>query len=224
MAFARENLGVFQMRGRASLRDGNLLANGPFVLWGSMPDNLLRGDFYGPDGKPVVSIRIDSAGALIYFPVDETAIYSRGGIPIGEGILPVSDLIHLLRTGFPVALEQWQVMDGAVVVNGKILWTFETFEADTLEVILEPGDLFPDDISWDSGSASITGSTYHDEFNAWPEKWILFADGTGTEISTTALISPAEPWDELWNLNVTIDIDTLAPAPAWQPAWEIQIR
>ncbi len=205
------------------MRDGNLLANGPFVLWGSMPDSLLRGDFYGPDGKPVLSIRIDYAGAMIYFPADETAIYSHGGIPVGKGVLPVSDLIHLLRTGFPVALDQWQVMDGAAVVNEGILWTFEASDV-CLEVILEPGDLFPREIHWDSGSTSITGSTYHDEFNAWPENWVLVTDGSGTEVSITRLVSPAEPWDDLWDLNVPIDIDTLAPSPVWQPAWEIQIR
>jgi len=222
MAFARENLGVFQMRGRASVRDSNLLANGPFVLWGSMPDSLVRGDFYGPDGRPVLSIRIDPSGALVYSPPDETALFCPGGIPVGGGMLPSTDVLHLIRTGFPLQLEQWQVADGAVVSGSSVEWRFSAAGcSDTLLVTLGPGDLFPGMIEWDGGSAEITGSTWHDEFNAWPESWVLTVDGSGTGIEVTRLSSPAEPWEELWTLHVPVPVDTLEVLPPWEPAWDI---
>jgi hypothetical protein len=222
MAFAWENLSVFQMRGRASVRDGNLLANGPFVMWGSLPDSLLRGDFYGPDGRPVLSIRVDRSGTLVYSPSDETALFCPGGIPVGGGSLPSTDLLHLIRTGFPLQLEQWQVADGAEVTGAGAEWRFSAAGCpDTLRVVLEPGDLFPELMEWDGGSAGITGSTWHDEFNAWPESWVLTVDGSGTVIEVTRLYSPAEPWEGLWNLCVPVPVDTLDVLPPWEPAWEI---
>jgi hypothetical protein len=223
MSFAMENLGIFRLRGRASMRDGNLLANGPFVLWGSYPDSLVRGDFYGPDGKPVVSVRLDPAGALVYFPRDGEALFSPGGIPAGEGVVGVRDVIRLIRTGYPSDLEQWQVADGAVPGEGGIRWTFLA-GADTLGVSMDADGLFPREIRWTDGAVSVTGSTWHDEYRAWPGSWLLESANAGTEVTVTELVSPAESWPGLWDLNVPVQIDTLAVSPAWSPGWDLEIR
>jgi len=224
VSFTWQNLQVFQMRGRARITGGNLLADGPFVLWGSKPDSLLRCDFYGPDGKPVVSIRIDSSGALVYFPGEESAIFSPEGLQVGDGSLPVSDFLHLIRTGFPLEMEQWQMCEGALTVHGTTLWSFCTPGSDSLLLHYDSSNLFPDRIVWNDGAASITGSTYHDEYSAWPESWLLEMDGNEIEVTITRLQSPAEPWDGLWELNVPVEIDTLAIQPPWRPSWVLPIR
>ncbi len=225
ISFGWGNLGCFQLRGNVRLQGSNLVARGPFVLWGSTLDNLLRGDFYGPDGKPVLSMNGDSTGILIYTPQDGYAVFMPGGLQTGSGTISTRDLIYLIRTGFPLLLESWMIADGALIGNDTIEWSFTVPDsAGYMYLSMNSGDLFPSICIWDSGKFEITASSPHDEYRAWPWKWILSINSNSVSIELTDINSSAVPWEGIWEMIVPIPVDTLDASTSWQPAWNIPQR
>ncbi len=225
ISFGWQNLDCFQLRGHERLQGSNLVARGPFVLWGSVHENLLRGDFYGPDGRPVLSMNGDSTGLLIYMPQDDYAVFMPGGLQAGSGTISTNDLIYLIRTGFPLLLESWMITDGALVVNSTIEWSFTVPDSiGYMHLSMHGGDLFPSICIWDSGKFEITASSPHDEYRAWPWEWILSINSNSVNIELTDINSSAIPWEGIWEMIVPIPVDTLASSAFWQPAWNIPHR
>ncbi len=219
IAFGWENLESFQLRGNARLQGSNLVARGPFVLWGDADEGLLRGDFYGPDGRPVVSIKGDSTGMLIYMPQDECAIFMPGGLRAGGGIIQTIDLIHLLRTGYPLVMEAWEITGSASVTNEQIQWLFCVSDTtDRMVLTMENGNIFPSECKWKSGEFMIQGSSPHDEYNAWPWSWSTRINDSAVDLELTEINTTAVPWEGIWMMTVPIPVDTVDCIPLWQPA------
>jgi len=224
-SFMWQNTDVFQIRGNCRLEDASLVARGPFVLWGSAPDTLLRGDFYGPDGGPVVSLRADPTGMTLYFPEEGSALFTPIGLRTGDAVLPTIDLIHMLRTGFPMLLEPWMISDGAIASEGSVHWNFTSIDESTLMTLtLQNGSLFPSVCFWSGGELRITAASSHDEYNAWPWKWETEIDGSTVELELTHVNAEAVPWEGIWNLTIPLPVDTIAAAAPWTPVWHIEVR
>jgi len=223
-AFGWEQLDVFQLRGNCRLDDRSLVARGRFVLWGSRRDSLLRGDFYGPDGRPVVSMMADSSGMTLYLPGEESAIFMPLGLATGTATLTTRNLIHLIRTGFPLDLEPWELSDGASYSGGLIKWELFAGTGDTLTVTLESDRLFPSSSEWSEGALLVTGSSPHDEYSAWPWNWSTVINGSTLELELTQVDTDAVPWAGIWSMAVPVPIDTLLSTPVWQPCWEIPLH
>ena len=224
-AFLWQNTTVFQMRGSCRLEDAGLVARGPFVLWGSAVDTLLRGDFYGPDGGPVVSLMADRYGMTVYLPEEEYALFTPAGLSAGAAVLPTIDLIHMLRTGFPMVLEPWMISEGAVPDGGMVSWSFTAPGAvEDMILTLEHGSLFPSTCSWSDGELRITAASPHDEYSAWPWKWETDIAGKTVELELTQVNTDVVPWEGIWSLTVPVAIDTATSAPTWGPAWQIDVR
>lgn len=218
IAFGWEKLGSFQIRGNAWLSGSNLVARGPFVLWGDAADGLLRGDFYGPDGRPVVSVKGDSTGILIYMPRDEYAVFMPGGLRAGGGTIPVIDLIHLIRTGYPLVMEAWEITGSASVSGEKIQWVFCVPDTtDRMLLSFENGEIFPSECVWKTGEFTINASSPHDEYNAWPWSWSTRINESAVELELTEINTSAVPWGGIWEMAVPIPVDTVDSAPFWQP-------
>jgi len=225
IAFAWENLDSFQMKGNARLQGSNLVARGPFVLWGNAEEGLLRGDFYGPDGKPVVSIKGDSTGMLIYFPQDEYATYMTGGLHIGGGAISVVDLIHLLRTGYPIMMEAWEITGSAFTAGEEIQWVFCVSDTvDRMVLTMKSGSLFPSKCIWKSGNFMIHSTSPHDEYNSWPWSWSTRINNSDVDIELTEINTTVIPSEGIWGMIVPIPIDTIDYIPPWRPEASIFIR
>lgn len=220
-----ERTGVFLLTGRARVDGGDFLFEGRFALWGDAVEGRIRGDLCGPDGLPVLSWAVDSAGATLYMPREEAAFYHPGGLCAGGFHLPVYDLLFLVRTGFPVQMEAWQIVEGALCGGspGAVEWIF-TAEDDTMSVALSPGSLFPGGISWPEGGASILSSSIHDEYQAWPASWRVESGTVMAVIEISSFNSPADPWSGLWLMEIPIPLDTVDATPALVPAWSPAIR
>ena len=224
-AFQWQNLDTFLMRGNARLQGSNLVARGPFVLWGDGPGERLRGDFYGPDGHPVVSVQGDSTGILLYLPRDEAAVFMPMGLQSGGGTLATADLVHLLRTGFPAVMEAWQMVDAAGIDNGRLFWRFITSDSsETMVLSMEDGDLFPYECSWISGYFTIEASSPHDEYRAWPWCWTISVDSQRVELELTEVGSAEIPHEGIWGMNVPVPVDTVVCSPLWQSGRKFDIR
>ncbi len=217
-SFCWENLDHFQLRGRARAAGESLVAEGPFVVWGTRFPPRLRGDMYGPDGRPVASFLCDSLGFLCYFPGDGSAFFQPGGLRAGRGVLPVLSILSLIRTGFPVQPEHWvmvELFDG----NG---WRFEA--AGDTAVIEYSGGLFPSRLALGDMEACVTRSSWHDEYEAWPGGWsVVTASGT-TEFTLSTIDVSTEPWEEIWMLRIPVPVDTLEPHAPWRLTPEPPIR
>ena len=217
IAFCWESLNSFQLRGNARLQGSNLVARGPFVLWGDADEGLLRGDFYGPDGRPVVSIKGDSTGMLIYMPQDEYATFMPGGLQAGRGTISVIDLIHLLRTGYPLVMEAWEITGSASVTDGKIQWLFCVSDTtDRMVLSMQNGDIFPSECEWRSGEFMINGSSPHDEYHAWPWSWSTRINDSAVDLELTEINITIVPCEGIWEMTVPIPIDTANCVPLWQ--------
>ncbi|MFO8184044.1 MAG: hypothetical protein R6U39_07705 [Candidatus Aegiribacteria sp.] len=224
-SFVWENLETFQLRGRARLEGSTLVARGPFVLWGDPDRVLVRGDFYGPDGKPVVSIRGDRSGVLVYLPQEEYASFTREGFHNGGGVIPTEDLIFLLRTGFPIHMESWQISDLAEFEDGRILWRFRAGSDDnTMNLAMDKGSLFPGECSWESGAFFITAASPHDEYRAWPWRWTTLIGDNSVELELTEINITSVPGEGIWNLFIPVPVDTLDEMPLWEPADTLMTR
>ena len=221
IAFGWERLGTFQLRGSARLQGSNLVARGPFVLWGHAEEGLLRADFFGPDGRPVISIKGDSTGMLIYMPQDEYASFMPGGLRAGAGTIPVIDLVYLLRTGYPLVMEAWEITGSASVSGETIQWIFCV--ADTLDrmvLSMKDGDIFPSECEWKNGEFTIISSSPHDEYSSWPWSWSTRVNDSAVDLELTGINTSAVPWEGIWEMTVPIPIDTLDFAPYWQPEFQ----
>jgi hypothetical protein len=218
IAFGWQKLGCFQLRGNARLQGSNLVAHGPFILWGDTSNSLLRGDFYGPDGRPVVSVRGDSTGMMVYMPQDEYAVFMPGGLHAGEGTLPVRDLIHLLRTGFPIEMEAWEITGCASISGDAIQWAFCSGDSlDRMVLSMDYKEIFPTECEWGTGEFSISASSPHDEYNAWPWGWTTMINGNSVDLELTDINTNVIPWEGIWGLMIPVHIDTLAISPFWEP-------
>ncbi len=223
IAFGWEKLGCFQLLGNASLQGSNLVARGPFVLWGDAEEGLLRGDFFGPDGRPVVSINGDSTGILIYMPRDEYATFMPGGLHAGEGTIPVIDLVHLLRTAYPLVMEAWEITGSASVSGERIQWIFCAL-TDRMVLSMENGDIFPSECEWKTGEFTVRASSPDDEYNAWPWSWSTRINDNAVDLELTEINISAVPWGGIWEMTVPIPIDTVDSTPLWQPEFESDRR
>lgn len=222
-AFAWENLSTFQLRGNARLDGESLVARGPFVLWGDPREVLLRGDFYGPDGKPVVSLRGDSTGLTVYLPQDEYAFFTPLGLQVGEGTIETRDLLFLLRTGFPMLLEPWQISDLVDCGGGSMAWEFRA-GGDTMSLVMESGSLFPAACSWSNGGFSIVAASPHDEYRAWPWKWLTAINGNTVEIELTESGIRPVPGEGIWTMAVPFPPESIGSRPSWQPSDSLMRR
>ncbi len=226
ISFGWENLDCFQMRGRARLTGESLVANGPFVLWGSSA-GLLRGDFYGPGGGPVLSVMADSTGLMAYMPDEGEAFFVEGLLPLGGGGIGPVDAVFLLRTGFPLRLAPWELLEGADPLPGEglVRWTLSRGAPDSLLVVDLPyGAFFPRGVYWPGGELRVSSSSPHDEYRRWPWKWEMELMGTGVEMQLTSLDADAVPWEGIWSLAVPVPVDTLSAPPMWGPAWKVPQR
>lgn len=218
-AFGWENLEAFQLRGNARFQGSNLVARGPFVLWGDARRALLRGDFYGPDGRPVVSARADSTGLLVYLPQEGNAFFMPEGLHAGSGTIPVRDLIHLLRTGYPLIMESWQIVDLARTGDNRITWLFTSPGSDAGMLLqMERGRLFPTSCTWDTGEFTINAASPHGEYRAWPWSWSTRLGEEIVNLELTDVNAEAVPWEGIWDLNVPVPVDTLERIPGWRPS------
>ncbi len=225
ITFGWQNLDCFMLRGIARLQGSNLVAHGPFVLWGDTEKCLLRGDFYGPDGKPVVSLRGDSAGMLIYMPQEEFASFSPLGLPAGGGTISTIDLIHLLRTGYPLLMEAWEITGNASISGERIQWAFCASDSlDRMVLSMEDGNIFPSECVWNSGEFTINASSPHDEYNAWPWSWTTRINGTAVELELTEINTSAVPWEGIWEMTVPIPVDTADCTPLWRSEFQSDRR
>lgn len=194
------------------------MARGPFVLWGDPRENLIRGDFYGPDGKPVVSVRGDSTGLLVYLPQEEQASFTPSGLRAGNGTIPTRDMLFLIRTGFPLVMQQWQIIDLADTDDGTILWEFTAGDDHVMVLTMDSGSLFPDRCLWDGGEFTITASSPHDEYRAWPWNWGIRIGDDLVTLELTDISNTPVPSEGIWSMVVPVPIDSLEEASFWQPS------
>lgn len=217
-AFCWENLNHFQLRGRGRAVGESLVAEGPFVVWGTRFPPRLRGDMYGPDGRPVLSFYCDSMGFFGYFPGENAAVFHPIGLRAGRGSLPVLSLLSMLRTGFPVPPEHWVLAE--LYNDGR--WLFEA--AGDTAALEYGGGLFPSRFVVPGMEAVVTRSSWHDEYQAWPGGWKIVTDYGTTEFTLSTIDVTTEPWDEIWLLRSPVPVDTLTAQPQWRLAPEPSIR
>lgn len=214
---------VFLLTGRARLEGGNLLAEGRFAIWGDPLNSLLRCDFCGPDGRPVLSAAGDSSGVTLYYPRDEAALYVPGGLPVAGAVIPVRSVLFLLRTGMPVEMEHWVISTGVDLSGDGAEWLFAGID-DSVTVELSPGDIFPSSLSWNGGLLEPGGATPGDEYDAWPSTWIFRGDSLAVRAEISSVRNPAESWPGVWDLQVPVEVDTLRRCPPLAPAWTVDIE
>ena len=185
----------------------------------------MRADFYGPDGLPVASLRCDSTGALIYLPDDRQATYYPGGFPLGDALVGCRDILGLVRTGFPLRLPQWVMVEGGALETPLVVWSLESRPGGTpaMSVVLSPGSLFPA-LRWPGGSLEVTSAGPGDVFEAWPTSWQLAADGNQLSLNIRAIRTPDTAPDPVWTLQVPVPVDTVRLGRRWDPAWRIPRR
>ncbi len=200
--------------------------SGPFIFLASVSPPVIRGDFCGPDGSPTVSIRGDSTGFTVYYPGESQAVFYQTGLPVNDGLLDVNAVISLLRTGFPGIPVHWVMADTFLPgENGSLHWTFSSSSSsEPMTVSLEPGDLFPS-ISTGATTLSVTASSWHDAFRAWPLEWLLDSPELGLVIRVRSIEEESALEPERWMMTVPVPVDTV-PAlwEHWTVTGDIPIR
>ncbi|MFO7627372.1 MAG: hypothetical protein R6V62_08960 [Candidatus Fermentibacteraceae bacterium] len=217
-SFCWENLDHFQLRGRARALGESLVAEGPFVVWGTRFPPRLRGDMYSPDGRPMISFYCDTTGFLGYYPADETAFFQPGGLKAGRGILSVLSLLALVRTGFPVPPEHRVLAE----LYDEGVWRLQA-AGDTATLAYD-GGLFPSGLVIGDIEARVTRSSWHDEYQAWPGGWRVVTSSGSTEFTLSTIDVSTEPWDAIWTLRTSVTVDTLEPGTPWRLTPEPSIR
>jgi hypothetical protein len=221
-----ENTGSFLLRGRARLAGENQVFSGPFVLWVSRSVPAVRGDFSGPDGSPLVSFMVDSAGCLVYLPEKAEAYYFSGGMPAGRGCLDVYAVISLIRTGFPNTPVPWKMVASCdTSFREQAKWFFVTSSgSDTAVVSLEESRLFPSFRS-EGFSLEVTSTSWHDEFHAWPMEWRLTSAGADALVRIRSYDTGREPDSSVWNMVVPVPVDTLVEqCNLWSSSYPFPVR
>lgn len=162
---------------------------------------------------------------LVYLPREEYASFSREGLQNGSGVIPTEDLIFLLRTGFPLLMESWQIADLAEYEDGRIFWRFAAGPDDNeMQLRMDRGDLFPSECSWDSGSFFISAASPHGEYRAWPWRWSIAAGDNSVELELTEINMTSVPGGGIWSLFIPVTIDTLDAMPRWEPSDTLMTR
>lgn len=197
---------------------GDFLFEGRFALWGDTGTGRMRGDLCGPDGLPVLSWSIDSTGAVFSMPRDEAAFFHPGGVSFGSFSLSAGNLLFLVRTGFPVQMEAWQIAEGASV-GSRVRWEFVDARTGEVLVELNRGAVFPSALTWSGGSASILSASMHDEYRAWPSSWRFETEGLTAVVEIRSFDTDPEPWPGLWDLGVPFPVDTIQPVDPLEPVW-----
>ncbi len=220
-----ESVDHFLIRGRARLQGENQVFSGPFLLWASKNVPAVRADFCGPDGSPLISLLLDSAGCLIYQPEEEYAFYVTGGMPAGGGYLDVNAVIALIRTGFPAVPVQWEMVASCdTSLQEENRWYFITSATDTALVSLRHSRYFP---LFDTGdfSLEVTASSWHDEFNAWPMEWKLGSSSVNAVIRIRSCDAETEPPGSAWSMVVPVPVDTVrTDRGPWRSAFNLPVR
>jgi len=217
-SFCWENLDHFQLRGRARALGESLVAEGPFVVWGTRFPPRLRGDMYGPDGRPMFSFFCDTTGFLGYHPGEDAAFFKPGGLPSGSGVFPVLSLLSLVRTGFPVPPEHRVLAE----LYDDGVWRLEA-AGDTATLTYD-GGLFPSSLVFGDIEVRVTRSSWHDEYQAWPGGWHVVTAYGSTEFTMSTIDVSTEPWDAIWTLRTSVPVDTLEPGTPWRLTPEPSIR
>ncbi len=220
-----ENADHFLLRGRARLEGENKVFSGPFVLWASKSIPAVRGDFCGPDGSPLISFLLDSAGCLVYQPEQAEAFYFPGGMPAGSGFLDVYAVISLIRTGFPAVPVQWKMVASCDTSSaGQFTWLFVTSSSDTALVSLEESRLFPVFRS-DDFLLEVTSTSWHDEFYAWPMEWKLNFPSVGVLMRIRSFDTQSEPISSAWEMTIPVAVDTVVSSGnIWRNSFDFPIR
>jgi hypothetical protein len=214
----------FLLRGRARLEGGNQVFSGPLMLWASKEVSSVRADFCGPDGSPLISLLLDSAGCLVYQPGEAAAFYVLGGIPAGDAYLDVNAVISLIRTGYPGIPVQWEIAESCDTTSSDNSWYFTSSFQDTAVVSLKQASLFPFLKAGDF-SLEVTATSWHDQFNAWPMEWRLGSPSVNAVIRLRSYDTETEPAGSVWNLMVPVPIDTVwIEGGPWLPAFELPVR
>ncbi len=215
----------FFIRGRARLEGKNQLFSGPFLLLASKESAFVRADFYGPDGSVLLSFLLDSTGCLIYQPREVQAYYFTGGIPFGHGLLGVNAVISLIRTGFPIVPESWKIVASADTSSTReIRWAFFADESDSAFTVLQNTELFPSFVT-DSFSVSVSSTSWHDAFNAWPMEWSLRSPSINAILRYRSIDTDTEPDESVQYLQIPIAIDTIPSSFCfWTPTFHFPIR
>ncbi|PIE52126.1 hypothetical protein CSA37_08140 [Candidatus Fermentibacteria bacterium] len=209
-----QNTNDFVLRGRARLQGESRVFSGPFIVRASRKLQLIRADFCGPDGSPLLSILVDSLGSTVYAPDEGTAYRVPGGFPFGNAALSVNAIISLMRTGFPCVPVQREMMN-AISEQEKSLWFFESGQGDSMTVSLESGALLPC-IESEDISLSPVAASWHDRFHLWPLEWELVSEN----ISVIMRIRSIDEFENLtegsFQLIIPVPVDTFAvQMPLW---------
>ena len=225
-AWKWQNTRCFILRGRARIQGRNQVFSGPFILLASVSPPVIRGDFCGPDGSPTVSIRGDSTGFTVYHPGESQAVFYQEGLPVNDGLLDVNAVISLLRTGYPDIPVHWVMADAFDPgENGSLSWTFASpTSSEPMTVNLEPGDLFPSTAAGPT-TLSVTASSWHDAFRAWPLEWLLDSPELGLVVRVRSIEEEENLEPERWMITVPVPVDTVSALwERWSVAGDIPIR
>ncbi len=220
-----ESTDHFLIRGRARLEGENQVFSGPFLLWASRSIPAVRADFCGPDGSPLISLLLNSAGCLVYQPEEASACYFTGGMPSGSGYLDVYAVISLIRTGFPAVPVQWEMVASCDTSSREEnQWFFVSSSVDTAVVSLRHSQLFP---LFDTGdySLEVTAASWHDEFNAWPMEWRFGSPSMNAIVHIRNYDVQSEPQGSVWSMVVPVPVDTVSiDKGSWEYAFDLPIR
>lgn len=213
----------FLLRGRARLHGLNQVFSGPVFIRASVPLGILRADFCGPGGGPLLSVRADSNGTLIYLPEEGDAWYHAEGTPFGSGSLGVNALLSMVRTGYPAVPEHRVLTETCDTLATHPSWAFTNFMEDSMLVVLD-GDIFPSVFTGET-VVRVTASSWHDRFNAWPLEWHLISGDMDIRVRLNSIDVSPEQSSSVWELSVPVPIDTLRSSGGpWFEAVSPQIR
>jgi hypothetical protein len=118
----------------------------------------------------------------------------------------------MIRTGFPAEPVPWQMAEMHEELDGGgALWRFTSTGADTMNVVLLHGSLFPSVESGDT-RIEITATSWHDSFAAWPAEWLLASPSANLVARLRSMDNEEITDDSRWELIVPVPVDTLVYA------------
>lgn len=153
-------------------------------------------------------------------------MFYQEGLPVNDGLLDVNAVISLLRTGYPDIPIHWVMADAFDPgENGSLSWTFSSpTSSEPMTVNLEPGDLFPSTAAGPT-TLSVTASSWHDEFRAWPLEWLLDSPELGLVVRVRSIEEEENLEPERWMITVPVPVDTVSALwERWSVAGDIPIR